>query len=833
MSTSDRRQLVQQSTTINGVDYVEVVTPSPGEVADRLRLTFVNPLATLPAADQVRVTGGERIRSIVATGVAPTDDPDTVLVTLASSGDLSPYMLEIVGGATDLAPPTWIDPALNCAEFSFALDCATDLPCDDADDCPPAAVVEPRIDYLARDWESLRAVLLDRLSVLQPDFATRNPADMRMMFIELIAELGSNTSLRQDAIATAGSLGTARDRISVRRHARLVDYAMSDGRNARTWVRFAVPDDVVITSGGPVPVVARRSRFLTGSAGAPTLIEIGSEEERSARRAGAIEFQSMHALAVIAGAHTSMRFHTWSGVRPVVPTGATAATLTGHLPLLAPGDLLVLVENRHPITGDPDDAEASRRQPVRLTGVVADNGARPLADPVTGAAITEITWHHDDALPFPLIVRTDDGADDGALALGNVVLVDHGAHRPVETIGPVPDAGRVELRLREGPVSQIAHQRAVPRLDGSVAGETFVRFDPAGSASSALTGEPSLILPDVELRDTDGDDNGTPWTPQRDLISSGSNRDFVVEVDDDGAARLRFGRHFEGAPANGKPPEAGHSFMATYRIGNGTVGNVGSGAIRSVLDGPGIAAALLEALPRSVVENPVPAVGGTDPESIEQVRQRAPFAFRRQERAVTADDYARRAERYGLPGRALVQRAVANIRWTGSWYTVVVAIDLAGGADPDEAFLDSVAAYLDDYRMAGHDLQVVAAAYAPLEVGIAVTVDASYRRDLVRAGLRDVMSNRRLPDGRLGLFHPDRLTFGGNVYLGPILAAAHAVTGVERVRATRFSRYRLPGSDARDTGRIEIGTREIARLDNDPSRPERGRFVIDRVEGGR
>jgi len=141
--------------------------------------------------------------------------------------------------------------------------------------------------------------------------------------------------------------------------------------------------------------------------------------------------------------------------------------------------------------------------------------------------------------------------------------------------------------------------------------------------------------------------------------------------------------------------------------------------------------------------------------------------------------------------------------------------------------------YLDGYRMAGHDLQVVAAEYAALEVGLAIHVDPAYRRDQIRAELLEVMSNRRLPDGRLGLFHPDRLTFGTAVYLGPIVAAAQAIAGVARVTPTRFSRYRLPGTDARATGRIDIGPREIARLDNDPSRPELGRFYLDDLEGGR
>ena len=197
-------------------------------------------------------------------------------------------------------------------------------------------------------------------------------------------------------------------------------------------------------------------------------------------------------------------------------------------------------------------------------------------------------------------------------------------------------------------------------------------------------------------------------------VSSGTNRDVVIEVDDDGIGWLRFGRIDDGLPVNGQPPEPGQIIEATYRTGNGEIGNIGAGAIRSVLDDGRIAASLRDVLagPGATVTNPVPAQGGTEPETIEQVRQRAPFAFRQQERAVTAEDYAERAQQFGLPGPARIQRAVASIRWTGSWYTVVVAVDPSGSETADPGFLAEVRDYLDRYRMAGHDLQVVAAEYA-------------------------------------------------------------------------------------------------------------------------
>ena len=53
--------------------------------------------------------------------------------------------------------------------------------------------------------------------------------------VETLAYVADHLSYRQDAIATEAYLDTARRRVSMRRHAKLVDYAMHDGCNARVW----------------------------------------------------------------------------------------------------------------------------------------------------------------------------------------------------------------------------------------------------------------------------------------------------------------------------------------------------------------------------------------------------------------------------------------------------------------------------------------------------------------------------------------------------------------------------------------------------------------------
>src|SRR5207302_8160339 len=138
---------------------------------------------------------------------------------------------------------------------------------------------------------------------------------------------------------------------------------------------------------------------------------------------------------------------------------------------------------------------------------------------------------------------------------------------------------------------------------------------------------------------------------------------FVVEVESDGTATLRFGDN-----VNGRIPEADTQFTADYRIGNGSAGNVGADSL--------VFFSAADARIRSC-RNPLPAAGGTDPETNDQIRRRAPQAFLKQERAVTMPDYEAWADT-----NPQVDRAVATLRWTGSWYTVFVAVEPKGGGNP-------------------------------------------------------------------------------------------------------------------------------------------------------
>jgi hypothetical protein len=495
--------------------------------------------------------------------------------------------------------------------------------------------------------------------------------------------------------------------------------------------------------------------------------------------------------------------------------------------------VLVLMEAIGPETGKPADADPARRHAIRLrTCSVTTDPAGGLFDeqPSQDAVpVTEISWGVEDALPFPLCLSSRRGTSfyrDVSVALGNIVLVDHGLTVAKEDLPIVPRSDRTPARIPRRRSDRCAEPEVIqtplryrPALARSplTYASAYRADDVEASAASVMRWDIESLMPAIWLNDEDV--SGEPWRPVRDLLSS-TDQDarFVVEVEDDGTACLRF-----GDDRFGKRPTRGSRLAATYRVGNGTRGNVGRESIAHLVSAQGGLEPLIER-----VWNPMAARMGTDPEPLEQVRQKAPAAFREQERAVTPEDYVARAR----DCRTDLQKAAATFRWTGSWRTVFVTADRLGGGAADPTFKRELRACLDRYRMAGHDLEIDDPIPVALEIDMQVCVQPDYFAEAVRTALLDLFSNRRLPDGRKGLFHQDNFSFGQSVYLSPLYAAAQAVAGVQSVKITKFQRRGLDSPSGIDEGRLDMGRLEIPRLDNDPNYRERGVFTLT-LTGGR
>ncbi|HEX6747300.1 MAG TPA: putative baseplate assembly protein [Longimicrobium sp.] len=833
-----RRALVRQDGTLNGIDFLEVVDQQsvPPRQQTLLVHTFLD--CTALTAANVRIEGGVRVKGVGVSWAFPAsavdagqpsvqeknllqnlidelDDPTRVLIVRTDrAGDFSTYTLRLVDsgpGSADL-PPEGFDPQLSEVRFSFKVECPSEFDCQTDDRCAEPAAAPPPIDYLAKDYASFRRLMMDRMAVTMPGWTERNTADLGIALVEVLAYAADHLSYYQDAVATEAYLGTARRRVSVRRHARLVDYFMHDGSNARAWVTFEVEPG----GGADGAILGAGTQLLTEASTPLTTDVTGEDPARTAEDAGALVFETLHNVTLRA-AHSRIRLHTWGDDRCCLPKGATRATLLrrndGGLVDLQRGDVLVLEEVRSPDTRAEADADPLHRHAVRLTSVVET--VDPLytepgdneGDPDQPLRVLEVSWDQQDALPFPLCLWEVADFDDPDLvfpvsvARGNVVLADHGRTVEAEELEDLPAGGPYRPRLQLAPLTRQA--RFTDAAGHSVA------VDPAQPAISALQWEMGDVRPRITL--VSAETPGSTWEPRPDLLASDRfATEFVVESEEDGTTFLRFG---DGV--SGRLPVEG--FFATYRVGNGRAGNVGAEAITRLVDAP-------DGVLR--VRNPLPASGGEDPEPLADVRKYAPTAFLRQERAVTEADYAEVAQRHPE-----VQRAAATRRWTGSWYTMFVSIDRRGGCEVDDAFREEMRGFMEPFRLAGHDLEIDSPRFVPLDVVLSVCVKPGFFRSDVKRALLEVFGSGTTADGQRAFFHPDNLTFGQPVYLSRLIAAAMAVPGVSFVQPTTFRRWGQPARGELAAGAITLDRLEIARLDNDPSLPENGKIDF-KMEGG-
>ena len=477
-----RKAAILGNPTLNGIDFLEVLDREETVQSLRQRTLLVHCLKPVPSnlvPSNVLIEGGESVVGVAVEWIAAASAPppnatadekaifaalvapaSVLVVRTDKSGDFSRYTLRLVNDATQAAQDSFavtealagFDPQLSEIAFSFKVECGPDFDCAPTTDCAPQIPAPPPINYLAKDYGSFRTLLLDRLHQLLPSWQGASEADIGVVLAELVAYVGDQLSYQQDAVTTEAYLGTARSRISLRRHARLVDYRISEGCNARAFVSVQVSS--------PILLDRTATRFYTFAPGMPSSLAIGAGAETAALDAGVIVFEPLQD-AHLFPEHNEMRFYVWGDANCCLPQGATQATLLGNYPNLQIGDILIFKEALGPQTGFPADADNRHRCAVRLTAVATEDGqGNPLVDPLfengTGAPIrsaaqrptpiTEIQWSQDDALPFPVCLSSTfvdatgekTSIADVSVVVGNIVVADQGISMPAVTLPPVP-----------------------------------------------------------------------------------------------------------------------------------------------------------------------------------------------------------------------------------------------------------------------------------------------------------------------------------------------------------------------------------------------------------
>ncbi|MEU4244755.1 baseplate J/gp47 family protein [Actinoplanes sp. NPDC026619] len=792
---SDRLAELVLSTQLNGIDFIEITT------ADQtgLRVHFVNRVpvdGTLTGPEPVTIDGGESVPAVPVEPIVPgdwsADDQGRPTLNLRAMivGDFSVYRLRI-------SSPV-LDPFRAEVGFTFKAGCPSELDCEPPSLCAPPGRDDTVIDYLAKDFGSFRAALLDFSAREFPDWLERAEPDLGMMLIELLSAVADELSWTQDRIAAEATLATATQRRSVVRHARLVDYEPLPARSARTLIQldvavtplpaglvveaaqpgggrvgFELGDGLIAPAAGPLPVDPRWNRLdHTVAPPQARIVPYRWDDSQDCLAAGATEMW-------VAG--------TGFGFRPADPIHGTPGTA-------------LLIE-----TAAPVPAEAPAVDVVHLTA------AEESVDPLFAKPVTRLAWDATEAL-------TADHALERTVLAGNLVPATQG-RRHSETFVVDPEPAGPDARLA-------AVSRAGPDAGcgdpAPVHGHTLI----AGRLAW-LTGPDGSTVPEIRLTrmPRSPGDQPQPWRWRRSLLDADPFESAYTvdpvrwtdlragrpgglpfwEYDGDDADSIRF-----GTGVFGDRPPAGGRFEVTYRVTGGAAGNVAAGAITIV---PAeLAGVVLAAV------NPLAATGGADEETPDHVRATAPHAFRaHQLRAVRAADYSAAARE--LPW---VRDAGTAIRWTGSWLSVATTAQPAG-APSGLADQEALLALLDRRRMTGYEVQTPAPQYLGLDLVVTVCARPSALRGEVAAAIGAASAE---------FFALGRHGFGAGLERSALEAAVQAAPGVAGVLDVRYRlRGRVPAFVPLPET-VPIAPEKILRLDNDPSRPEFGSLRIV-VEGGK
>lgn len=716
----------------------------------------------------------------------------------------------------------------------------------------------PEIDYLAKDYASFRQLMLDHFALRVPGWRERSEADLGILIVEALAYVADYLSYYQDAVATEAYLGTARRRSSIKRHVRLLDYILHEGCNARVWVQVQVQKPLLLPQATPLLTDAGvAAQGLTVQVVIPPQSNI--YDELVSRQAKV--FETMHAMQLFPQ-HNEIHLYVDEGDELVLPIGSTGALLcdpeTGHNPGLSlkPGDVLIFEETKNIRTGATAGADPTRRHAVRLTSCVRrGKGVRRLY---------QVSWDKEDALPFSLRVAVRQQGSlmtDISVARGNIVLADHGQTIRHELLPPPQPQQRYRpyisntglasavpynhtLAVQQSAYRSIQQEArsALPLLvlfQQSLSTPLLVdrvpEFSPDMLALSAhlrhqlrdagivlsqrvsvrtvhgigwelhdtLRGQHWLVVPEQQSLSFS---TFSKWRLRRDLLNSDPfARDYTVDIEEDRRASLRF-----GFGEMGKRPQPEDRFRVTYRIGGGELGNVRADTITHAVT---TETAIIG------VRNPLPALGGIDPERLEKAREQAPYAFRELQCCVTEKDYAAIAQRYPQ-----ITNAIARVNWLGNSPVIMLYVQREQGKPVDRAIENGLGAFLDAYRPAGHTFVIRGPYFVGLRVTVTIYLQRSAPRSTTEKALALLLSNTQD-----GFFAPGKFSFGQPVYQSQLLAAVMAVSGVERVEIEQFCRFDTTPATCEEV--IAPGPLEIVRLDNDKAAPYNGRLDM-RLENG-
>jgi hypothetical protein len=479
-------------------------------------------------------------------------------------------------------------------------------------------------------------------------------------------------------------------------------------------------------------------------------------------------------------------------------------------------------------------------QLIRRTTVYARPEELELAErPITGdfcvhdGDAIELDGFYGDLEPGRYVIvsgeRTDIGDTEGVVASEVTMIADvrHDVRRIVLSNGaeaPLP-GDRVRTFVTFSGNLSYCYRRETVVIHGNVVKATHgeTRAEPLGNgdarianAAFALKQAPLTYLPAPTARGASPEleifVDDIRWHLVEHLVDAGpTDRAYILRGGEGGKAEIRFGDGREGA----RPTTGIQNLRAVYRTGIGRPGNVRAGQISQLVSRP---------LGLREVVNPLPATGGADAESLDQLRRNAPLATMALDRVVSVRDHADFARAF-----AGIAKADAQLLTDGARRLVHLTV-----AAEDDAPLDATSDLVIALRqaLAGLGDPFSPTLVAPRELKLLV-VAAAIRIDPDRVWEKVVAAVRADLLDRFGF---DRRDLGQGIAASAVVAAIQRIPGVAHVDLDTFGAIATmagaPGERAPQTPEAikhaidGVADRVLPWVSAEPARSRPGGFLV-------
>ena len=275
-------------------------------------------------------------------------------------------------------------------------------------------------------------------------------------------------------------------------------------------------------------------------------------------------------------------------------------------------------------------------------------------------------------------------------------------------------------------------------------------------------------------------------------------RKFVKEYTDTGFCKITFGSGFSdeqylqqyttnsyvlqianffNSTALGEIPRPNTTLYVRYRVGGGSSSNIGANVINSVgnlemvINGPN--AANNQFVRSSIrVNNPVPAFGGGDEPSIDEIRWMTKYNFASQNRAVTIKDYLatifKMPGKFGVPFRMQVSEKQNKVEFA------ILGLDSNGKLNNSSTntLKENMASWLAEYRMINDYVLIRDGKIINISFDIDLYTDKSFNQGEIVNNTINTVKN---------YFDINKWQMGQNIYLAQLVEAINNVAGVLNV----------------------------------------------------